>query len=462
MKKVAMIGLDGMPWNILNKLFQWNVMPNLRELSSRSTKGILRSTIPPESGPAWTSIATGVNPGKHGIFGFTRPAEDFGNWRIVNSGDVKYLRVHEMVAIQNRRSVCINQLLTYPIRKIKGSFVIASWLSPEIRYSPEIEAYAKKYRGPTFHFSRQAHKDWNAEHKDLASRVNTVNALLNEFDWDLFWVVYSEPDHLFHRYYDLVMRKDKKVLQLFSKIDETFGIVEDVVDLLFVVSDHGFRKFDHGVYINTYFEEVGLAKRIPQQTIGGVSCQRELKEARLQFNFPKSLYRVLSRLPVSIELVLLRIYKQMLRADIRANLRTHIDPKSSKAFAQGYGVYTKEKESIDHIISLLKEQAFIGGVWKKEDLYTGKQLGDMPDIVVLPDFDRSFALRGDVIMPKSVLRRSFASHHPDGIIIVYDKSLQEHSWKDGLRVYDVVPTMLNFLGLETPRDTDGKVIDLGK
>jgi predicted AlkP superfamily phosphohydrolase/phosphomutase len=462
MKKVAMIGLDGMPWDILNKLFQWNVMPNLRKLSLRSTKGILRSTIPPESGPAWTSIATGVNPGKHGVFGFTKPSRDFDSLKILNSHDVKYLRIHEMVAIQNLRSVCVNHLLTYPIRKIKGSSVIASWLSPEIKYSPEIEAYAKNYRGPTLHFKRQAHEDWNAEYNDLTTRVDTVNMLLTELDWDLFWAVYSEPDHLFHRYYDLVMKKDKRVLQLFSKIDETFGVVKDIVDLLCVVSDHGFRKFNYGVYINTYFEELGLAKRIPQQTIEGVSCQRELNEARLQFDVPRSLYRVLSTLPGPIELALFKIYKQILRADIKAKLRTHIDPKSSKAFAHGYGVYAKEKELIDPIISTLKKQRFIGGVWRKEDLYTGKQLGAMPDVVILPDFEGSFALRGDVIMPKAVLRRSYPSHHPDGIIMMYDRSLQNQAWKDGLRVYDVVPTMLNFLGLETPGDTDGKVIDLEK
>ncbi len=462
MKRVAVIGLDGMPWDILNKLFEWNIMPNLRELSLRSTKGILKSTIPPESGPAWTSIATGVNPGKHGIFGFTKPSKDFGNLRILNSHDVKYLRIHEMVAIQNLRSICVNQLLTYPLRKIKGSSVISSWLSPEIKYSSDIEACAKDYRGPTLHLKTQAKEDWNAEYSDLASRVDTINMLLQDFDWDLFWAVYSEPDHLFHRYFDMVMKKDKRVLRLFSKIDETFGVVKDLVDLLIVLSDHGFKKFNYGVYINTYFKEQGLAKRVPQQTISGVSCQRGLNQPRFQFDVPRSLYRILSKLPSSIELALFEIYKQILRADIKANLRTHVDPKSSRAFAHGYGIYAKEKGSIDPIISLLKKQRFIGGVWRREDLYKGKQLDAMPDIVILPDFEGSFALRGDVIMPKPVLRRTFSSHHPDGIIMLHDSNLQEEAWKDRLRVYDVVPTILSYLGLETPKDADGKVIDLVK
>jgi predicted AlkP superfamily phosphohydrolase/phosphomutase len=463
MKKVVVIGLDGMSWGILDKLFKWKVLPNLQEIAEKSIKGTLPSTIPPESAPAWTSMATGVNPGKHGIFGFTKPSKDFNNVEIVNSRDVNYLRIHEMVAIQNLKSVCVNQLLTCPIKKIKGSYVITDWLSPEIKYSPEIKQYAKDYNGPTL--GRQPpllRKDWDTEYAEVSSRVDVVNKLATKIDWNLLWVIYSEPDHLFHRHYDLVVKKDKRVLRLFSKIDETFGVIKDIADLIFVVSDHGFKKFKYAVYINTYLEELGLAKRISQQTIKNISCQRELDEAKLQFNLPKSFYTYLSRLPESIELVLLKIYKQLLKANIRAKLRTHINPKSSKVFAHGFGIYVKEKELIEHIILALKEQRFIGGVWRKEDLYNGKQLEAMPDLVILPDFEGSFALRGDVIMPKSVMRRDFYNHHPDGIIIVYNREFQRPSWMDGLKIYDVVPTILSFLGLEIPENTDGEAIDLRK
>ena len=149
MKRAALIGLDGMSWGILKKLFRWGVMPNLEELTEKSMRGTLRSTIPPESAPAWTSIATGVNPGKHGVFGFTRPTKDFSDAEILSSRNVKYLRIHEIVASQNLKSICVNQLLTYPIKKIEGAYVITDWLSPEIKWSTEIEEYAKDYRGPT-------------------------------------------------------------------------------------------------------------------------------------------------------------------------------------------------------------------------------------------------------------------------------------------------------------------------
>ena len=92
-KKVAVIGLDGMAWHILDKLFKHDAMPYLKSITEKCLKGILKSTIPPWTVPAWTSIATGVNPGKHGAFDFLIFSDNY-NPRLVNSYDVCYPRIH--------------------------------------------------------------------------------------------------------------------------------------------------------------------------------------------------------------------------------------------------------------------------------------------------------------------------------------------------------------------------------
>lgn len=465
MPKVVVIGLDGLAWHILDRLFRWGIMPNLQKFAETSLKGTLPSTIPPESAPAWTSISTGVNPGKHGIFGFTKPTEDCTDTTIMTSRDVKYLRIHEMVAVQNLRSICINQLLTYPMRTIEGSSIITDWLGPRIDFSPEIAQYAKNYYAPTFSkMSPLLRNDWTSEYTELSSRVDTVNTLLQKLDWDLFWVVYSEPDRLFHRCYDLVMRKDELIMRLFAKIDETFGLVAGLADLLIVVSDHGFAKFKYGVYVNKFLKEMRLTKTADRATLKDLVGKRQDAQvggvrALRKFHIPPGLLKYLSFTPSPVELILVRIYKQMLKADIKGSVATHVDPKSSKAFSHGFGIHVKEKELIDPIVCMLKKEHSLGGVWKREELYQGRQVKAMPDIIMVPNFDDGFALRGNAIPHKPVVRRRFPSHHPDGIVMICKKGLQPIRL-NGISVYDIAPTILKFLGLDIPEDTDGKAIKL--
>ncbi|MGH2748837.1 MAG: alkaline phosphatase family protein, partial [Actinomycetota bacterium] len=70
MSKVLLLGLDGMTFSVLGPAFEAGHMPRLQRLLEGGASGILTSTIPPYTPPGWTSIFTGVNPGRHGIFGF--------------------------------------------------------------------------------------------------------------------------------------------------------------------------------------------------------------------------------------------------------------------------------------------------------------------------------------------------------------------------------------------------------
>ena len=76
--KVIVLGADGMDPRIFEKLLKEGKMPNMRAVLERGGYSPMRTTIPAESPVAWSSFATGMNPGKHGIFDFlTRNAEDY-------------------------------------------------------------------------------------------------------------------------------------------------------------------------------------------------------------------------------------------------------------------------------------------------------------------------------------------------------------------------------------------------
>jgi len=63
---LLIIGLDGADWRILNPWIEQGALPHLATLRAQGRWGDLRSTIRPESSTAWSTFATGVNPGRHG------------------------------------------------------------------------------------------------------------------------------------------------------------------------------------------------------------------------------------------------------------------------------------------------------------------------------------------------------------------------------------------------------------
>ena len=69
-QRVFVIGFDGMDPTLARKWMDEGKLPNLKHLAETGTFNVLASTQPSESPTAWSSFATGVNPGKHNIYDF--------------------------------------------------------------------------------------------------------------------------------------------------------------------------------------------------------------------------------------------------------------------------------------------------------------------------------------------------------------------------------------------------------
>ncbi len=69
-QRVFVIGFDGMDPTLARKWMDEGKLPNLKKLSEEGVFRTLGSTQPSESPTAWSSFATGVNPGKHNIYDF--------------------------------------------------------------------------------------------------------------------------------------------------------------------------------------------------------------------------------------------------------------------------------------------------------------------------------------------------------------------------------------------------------
>jgi len=69
-QRVFVIGFDGMDPTLARRFMDEGKLPNLKKLADQGTFTTLGSTQPSESATAWSSFATGVNPGKHNIYDF--------------------------------------------------------------------------------------------------------------------------------------------------------------------------------------------------------------------------------------------------------------------------------------------------------------------------------------------------------------------------------------------------------
>jgi len=73
--RVIVFGVDGADWRVIEPLVRVGRLPGFKRLMARGATGILMSMEPSASPSLWTTIATGVNPERHGIHGFVVGAD---------------------------------------------------------------------------------------------------------------------------------------------------------------------------------------------------------------------------------------------------------------------------------------------------------------------------------------------------------------------------------------------------
>ena len=70
LRKVIVIGLDGLEPKIVEPMLDRGELPNLSRLRTMGGYCRARTTFPAQTPVAWSTFATGTNPGGHGIFDF--------------------------------------------------------------------------------------------------------------------------------------------------------------------------------------------------------------------------------------------------------------------------------------------------------------------------------------------------------------------------------------------------------
>ncbi|MBU7041956.1 MAG: alkaline phosphatase family protein, partial [Theionarchaea archaeon] len=67
-RKLLVLGFDGATFDLIEPFRKKGVLPHFSRIMKDGAYAPLISVIPPVSAPAWVSISTGKNPGKHNIY----------------------------------------------------------------------------------------------------------------------------------------------------------------------------------------------------------------------------------------------------------------------------------------------------------------------------------------------------------------------------------------------------------
>ncbi len=498
--KVLVVGLDGATFSLLMPWIEQGYLPTLATLMAEGAYGTLRSTIRPESSVAWSSFSTGVNPGKHGVFGFATYAPGTYIPTLTNATNVRSARLWDLLGHCGYRVGIVNVPLTYPPAAVNG-VMVSGMLTPgpesTYTYPSDLKQRLVAQLGGYTGYMDIEGLDNNKE--TLVQRVYSSTEqqrraalfLAHEFPCDLFVVVFTGPDRLQHFLWAeadpthplhcaRTGSLNTTILDHYRFLDRTIGdLVEDAgkETIVLVLSDHGFNGCLGRFFVNAWLQAQGLltwrkdaqrsARWLSSYTrLGIVPLLRRMKRFLIDGggHSRRSLrYAVFARM---IDWPRTRAYFS-LDGGIRINLRGR-EPQGIVAQGSEYETLRHElREELQSVVDPETGQPVLDKVYFREELYHGPFLDLAPDLVIEPCRDSQDARRNYILdssfplVSQSVFGTSIpytGNHTSNGIFCLWGQGIRHGVKISGASIVDLAPTLLYALQLPIPREMDGKVL----
>ena len=120
---VIWLGLDGLDWELLDRLAAEGKMPNWKRLASEGYSASLTSFMPVLSPIVWTTVATGVGPDVHRVLDFQEVEAATGQ-KVPISGDSRAVpAVWNVASAAGLKVGVVGWWATHPAEEVTGFFV---------------------------------------------------------------------------------------------------------------------------------------------------------------------------------------------------------------------------------------------------------------------------------------------------------------------------------------------------
>ena len=486
-RKVLIIGLDGATFDVIYPLIEEGWMPNFKNFIRSGASGSLLSTIPPISGPAWLTLATGIRPNKTGIYDFLYKKEKNYKLQSISYSDYIGKTVWDYLNQAGKYVGILNYPLLRPLYKINGFMTTGIGASPDSIFTypkslkRELDNLVNKYELVVpYHNIQYNNIDLFLEdlNRVFDKKVQATKYLIKEKKWDLFWVIFSETDwiqHIMWRYIDEEhtsheRNNNEKYKQAFkkfwNKIDREIGELSSIVDdrtNIFIISDHGFGSNDQLFKLNVWLEQEGYLVRKKRENKILNSIKGEiyslLKEKAKKSNLAKKLFELYE-------------WPKKVSSNLKLSVMDKIDLESSIAFDPGHtipfgGIYINEqvvktpktkKKFIAEIAEKLKDWGYKNDV--KVEIWHSNH-PNAPDLLVGLNDWRCVVIKdlskGKVFEQRPYSSRHTGSHRLNGIFIASGPNIRK-SIKNQFHICDIAPTLLYLFDLPIPEDMDGKIL----
>jgi len=390
--RTVIIGIDGVPFRLMDTLSKEGVLPNFAELRKDGVFRKMASSIPEISSVSWSSIITGKNPGEHGIYGFTDIIPDTYDLAFPNFSDLKSPAFWQFGNTDDKKYVIINVPSTYPAQEING-FLVSGFVAIDL----EKATYPKSYLPELTKMGYRIDVDSSKGHESKALllddlflvheiRTRAIRKLWDDIDWDVFMIVFTGSDRIGHflwdAYEDPNHEHHQRFLDYFSEIDKTIGEIASSLeegDNLIMCSDHGMELTEHNINVNKILKENGFLN------LGNGPS--------LQYNNIIEGSRAFAMDPG-------RIYINRVGKYPRGSVQPGED-----------------KQVIDEIIDLfmgleINGKKIIKTAYRKEEIYKGSQIGNAPDIILLSN--KGFNLKAslsELFEPKPNASKALTGKH---------------------------------------------------
>ncbi len=499
--KVIIIGIDGGCWDYIDPLLGKGELPNLQRLIDNGLRGVLKSTMPPITPPAWSSFVTGKNPGKHGLFDFLVRIGD--NLVPFNSTHRHGTPFWKYLNNSGFRVGILGIPVTYPPEEVDG-FMVSGFGAPagsrNLTYPPDLlDSIEKKYGEYKVIVPQRVADEGGLDGYLAATLENEARQtrialdLAEEHQIDLLAINFQSADQFNHYSRDYV-----HVEEVLIAIDHSVGrIVEKFPDANFIVlSDHGSRRLKGVFLLRNWLVEQGLVRYLPREintlTVAEINhvLARLLQEHYGWKGVGEKLLRRLLRglfgiLPVwGKQHFLNTLVKITPYSCFYYQYTDQIDWEKTQLYElSGYGgfyvnsnngtpnrlEYEEVRDKLVELLSSIQDpmtgNPLVNCIYRKEELYNGQFLDLAPDLVA--DFGQSnyaFKVGGyeDNVERSALFIEPidyFGAHMADGMFVLCGRDFKGSAdWVRPASVVDIPTTVLHLFGVPIPQDYDGRVL----